>query len=223
MGIVLDAEDAATGREVAIKVLRDSLADHQVVRARFAREAPENLFLLREPDGQLGQGLKLLDFGIAKCSDSAEYGAEEQILASDEASMGTTVYMAPEQFRAPPEVDERADLWAVGVILYELLTGRLPFDGATRAQTMMRILADDAAPPSTHDAAIFPELDRVVMRCLRRDPAERFQSATELDAALAPMTLVGSTWSPKERTPRASLVRMAAREDRRRRTTARVA
>lgn len=300
MGIVLDAEDVVTGREVAIKVLRDSLADQPVVRARFAREArvltqltsghvvsgidhgdvdglpyvamerldgvdladvlsierrlpasaavalarqicaalvdvhalgvvhrdikPENLFLLRGPDGRLGQQLKLLDFGIAKLAQPSGVDTpEEQVLASDEASMGTTAYMAPEQFRTPPEVDERADIWAVGIILYELLTGRLPFEGSTRGQTMMRVLGDDAPPPSAFDATIPAELDRIVMRCLRRDPAERFQSADELDAALAPLTLVGSTWSPKERTPRASLVRVAAVGDRRRRTTACVA
>ncbi len=300
MGIVLDAEDLATGREVAIKVLRDSLADHQIVRARFAREArvlteltsahvvrgietgevdglpfvamerldgvdladvlgierrlpvgaavalarqicaaladvhalgvvhrdvkPENLFLLRGDDGRLGQQLKLLDFGIAKVAGTPRADApEEQVLATDQASMGTTAYMAPEQFRTPADVDGRADIWAVGIILYELLTGRLPFDGSTRGQTMMRVLGDDAPPPSTYDAAIPAELDRIVMRCLRREPAERFQSADELDAALAPLTLVGSTWSPKERTPRASLVRLAAAEERRRRTTARVA
>jgi len=300
MGIVLDAEDVETGREVAIKVLRDSLADHAIVRARFAREArvltelssrhvvrglaqgdvdglpyvamerldgvdladvlaverrlpvdaaialarqicaaladvhalgvvhrdlkPENLFLLRGQDGRLSQNLRLLDFGIAKRQGPPHPEApEDRVLAADEALMGTAAYMAPEQFRAPPEVDTRADLWALGIIVYELLTGRIPFEGETHARTMMQVLTEDAPRPSIFNRDVPPELDRIVMRCLRRDPAERWVCADDLDAALAPLTLVASTWVPKERTPRTSLVRMAAARQGRQQTTARVA
>jgi eukaryotic-like serine/threonine-protein kinase len=141
---------------------------------------PENL--IRTPTGQV----KILDFGLARLRDE---GAHEAGLTEDGAVLGTPAYMAPEQIRRDP-VDGRADLFSLGVVLYELVTGVQPFSGRDAASTIARILeVEPAAFPETDagvpdDRRLRSALDAIVRTCLRKLPAARFATARDLVAAL---------------------------------------
>lgn len=140
---------------------------------------PENIFLVREGDEEVP---KILDFGIAKTllEDPDSFN-----VTRDGAVLGTPYYMSPEQARAQRDVDHRSDLWALGVILYRVITGRRPFEGLTAAALAVQICTE-AAP---RVGAVFPELspewDAFFDRALAKDPAQRFQSARELAQAFA--------------------------------------
>jgi len=140
---------------------------------------PENVFLLR--DGRV----KILDFGLARHMPSTA-GATETVPAATNPGvvMGTVGYMAPEQVRGQP-VDARADLFAFGTVLYEMLTGQRAFRRDTVAETMTAILRDGPPELLSHARAdLSPALDRIVLHCLEKDPAERFQSASDIAFAL---------------------------------------
>jgi serine/threonine-protein kinase len=134
-----------------------------------------NLFLARLSDGR--DVVKLLDFGVAVATDVV---ADEQ----DERLFGSPRYMSPEQLRKAP-LDARADLWSLGVVLYELLSGEAPFTG-TLSETVAAILERSPTPLHVRNRAITPELSAVVARCLERDPEQRWGSSLELARALAP-------------------------------------
>src|SRR5262249_43984818 len=93
-------------------------------------------------------------------------------------------YMAPEQVRRTIDADARTDVYALGVVIYALLTGRLPHRGATAIDTLVRQIYDSIEPPSSRVSGIAPEIDAVVMRALAKDPDARFQSMAELARAL---------------------------------------
>ena len=142
---------------------------------------PENVFLVAPNDA-----VKLLDFGIAKVLDA---GALTGATATG-ATLGTPAYMAPEQIHDPSLVDARADLWAVGVMLYEMLTGRLPFGARTTAALLVAIATSEHAPIRSVLPAAPPELEVLFQRALCRGPQGRFGSAAEMAAALAAIPLV---------------------------------
>jgi serine/threonine-protein kinase len=139
---------------------------------------PHNLFLTAGVGGR--PLVKVLDFGISKMM-----GAEHALTQSAEI-VGTPTYMAPEQLRSAKDVDTRADIWAAGVILYELLTGHLPFEAETLPQLIARVMADPPTPPSAYRPDLPAALADAVLRCLRRSPDDRFRDAADLAAALAP-------------------------------------
>jgi eukaryotic-like serine/threonine-protein kinase len=118
---------------------------------------------------------KVTDFGIARAgaSDMTETGS----------IMGTAQYLSPEQAQGHP-VDARSDLYSIGVVLYELLTGAPPFDADSAVTIALKQVSEDPVPPMQRNPAVTPSLDAVVMRSLRKDPAERFQDADEFIAAL---------------------------------------
>lgn len=137
---------------------------------------PSNLFLARDAGERVT--LKVLDFGVAKNGGDAELTAAGMV-------MGTPAYMAPEQARGARFADARSDLYAVGAVLYRLLTGRAPYDEADVNATLIRLMHEAPERPTAHDRTIPPALEAMVEQAMARDPAARFQSAAAFDAALA--------------------------------------
>ncbi len=119
--------------------------------------------------------VKVADFGIARAGTSQMTEAGSII--------GTAQYLSPEQARGAP-VDQTSDLYSVGIVLYELLTGTVPFNGETPVEIAMKHLSQTPEPPSAHRADIPPDLDYVVLRALAKDPSERYRSAEEMSADL---------------------------------------
>jgi eukaryotic-like serine/threonine-protein kinase len=143
---------------------------------------PANLFLARRSDESVR--VKLLDFGISKIS--AAPGSQEGAMTSTQALMGSPLYMAPEQMRSSKSVDARADIWSMGVILYEMLAGASPFGGDTLPEVCARIMAEPPGPLRELRPEVPPVLESIVTRCLEKEPAKRFQDVAELAQALAP-------------------------------------
>jgi hypothetical protein len=126
--------------------------------------------------------VKVLDFGLARSMTAVPDGATAST-TSPGLVMGTIGYMAPEQARGHV-VDHRADIFAFGCVMYELIAGRRAFDRASIADTLSAILKEDPSPLSAGTLAVPPALERVIQRCLEKDPGERFQSARDLAFAL---------------------------------------
>ncbi len=140
---------------------------------------PANLFLTTHADGS--PLVKVLDFGISKAAVPGERG-----ITRTDAVMGSPGYMAPEQIRSAKHVDQRADVWGLGIVLYELLTGKPPFDGDNIATLSAQIVLETPAPADTVRAEIPHGLAQAVARCLEKDPAGRFQNVAALARALQP-------------------------------------
>src|SRR5262245_52370141 len=141
---------------------------------------PENIMVRR--DGIV----KVLDFGLAKLTEQVARNAENTEAATRVAIhtepgiiMGTVAYMSPEQARVQI-IDARSDIWSLGVVLYEMLTGRLPFEGETTTDRLAAILRAEAVPPSDFNRDVPIELERIVLRALHKDIAERYQSTDAL-------------------------------------------
>jgi serine/threonine protein kinase len=144
---------------------------------------PENLFVTVEPDGT--ECLKVLDFGVAR-------GGRGRVVTADQASVGSPGYMAPEQIEGGAQVDARADIWALGVVMYELLAHQPVFAGESAQSLCLQILSAPIVPLDELCPDLPPALVYVIERCLERDPDQRFQNVAELADALAPL----DDWSP---------------------------
>ena len=138
------------------------------------------------------------DFGVAKAVSEAT-GKHEA--TSVGMALGTPTYMAPEQASADPSLDHRADLYAIGAMAYEMLTGRPPFVGDSAQQVLVAHLTKPPEPLSARRAGMPPALEQAVMRCLEKRPADRFQTADELLAALEPIRLSGDAFTPTSTQP----------------------
>jgi hypothetical protein len=172
--------------EVAIAVARGLSAAHDKGIAHRDLK-PANIVLL--VDGQV----KILDFGLARDMSPASGATETQAALTDPGTVpGTAGYMAPEQIRGQ-QVDGRADLFALGVVLYEMLTGTRAFARETTAETLTAILKDDPQELTTARAELPPGLDRIVRHALEKSPAERFQSARDVIFALEALSGSGSS------------------------------
>jgi eukaryotic-like serine/threonine-protein kinase len=171
--------------DVAIQVARGLSAAHE--KGIVHRDLkPENVFLTR--DGRA----KILDFGLARVDLlSLDREAETQTSPNEGTSpgmiLGTMAYMSPEQARGRP-ADARSDVFALGAVLYEMLAGKRPFAGATLADTLSAILREDPPTFDTGSAVVPSALDRVVRRCLEKEPSERFQTARDVGFALEALT-----------------------------------
>jgi serine/threonine-protein kinase len=142
---------------------------------------PGNLFLTYRPDGT--PLVKVLDFGISKVPI-----AGPGLLTRTDTVMGTPGYMSPEQMKASKDVDSRSDIWAVGIVLYECLNSRRPFDAESFSAVVFKVATE---PPPPMVPRIPRGLQAVVLRCLEKDRAARFPSIAELAAALAPFARDG--------------------------------
>jgi eukaryotic-like serine/threonine-protein kinase len=139
---------------------------------------PHNVLLTGEGEP------KVADFGCAKVS-----GPGDRHLTATGAVIGTPSYMAPEQAGGAKLVGPAADVYALGAILYECLTGRPPFRGATPTDVLLQVLTEDPAPPRELNAAVPRDLESVCLRCLEKDPVRRYPTAAELAADLERFTL----------------------------------
>ncbi|MEP7123188.1 MAG: serine/threonine-protein kinase [Byssovorax sp.] len=139
---------------------------------------PGNVFLALKDDDEV---VKVLDFGIAKTGTLGEAQAD----TDSGVLLGSVHYMSPEQIRSSRDVDQRSDLWSVAVILYRVLTGRLPFPGANLGDVLVRVCTDAPPAPSSMAPDLSARIDGFFERALARDPEQRFQSAPELAEAFA--------------------------------------
>ena len=142
---------------------------------------PENLLITDAGDGT--DLVKILDFGIAKLRSP-----DASVATASGMMMGTYFYMSPEQVRDAAKVNPRTDVWALGVVLYELLTGKKPFDGAEPTEILYQIVHESPLPPDTLRSGLPPELVMVIDRALHKDIERRFASVSAFAQALAPFT-----------------------------------
>ncbi len=165
----------------AVRILRDivdalaSAHKHGVVHRDIK---PDNVLLAENH-------AYVTDFGVAKAVSEA---TGRQQLTTAGVALGTPTYMAPEQGAADPHVDHRADIYAVGVVAYEMLAGRPPFTGTTAREILAAHMADSPKPVTTHREAVTPPLAELVMKCLEKKPADRWQSAEEMLTRLESLT-----------------------------------
>jgi eukaryotic-like serine/threonine-protein kinase len=149
---------------------------------------PENVFIIRRQERDF---VKVVDFGISKALKLNEgeggHGASSPRLTHTGMVLGTPLYMSPEQARGEDDLDHRIDVYAVGIILYELLTGEVPFRGTNYLNVISQVLSVDPKPPSQvrPDLSISPALEAVVMKAMAKDRAHRYANMSELDADLA--------------------------------------
>ena len=156
---------------------------------------PANLFLSSQADGRYT--LKILDFGISK---HLLQGSPER-LTDPGKSLGSPWYMSPEQMTDPSRVDQRSDIWSVGVLLFELLTKRHPFDGTLVAEVCSKVLTHAPPPLSALEPKVDPQLESVIVRCLEKDAEQRYPNVTALSRALQPFSSQARTPSGLEFAP----------------------
>ncbi|MGI9043313.1 MAG: protein kinase domain-containing protein [Gemmatimonadaceae bacterium] len=180
----------------ATKILREvadalSYAHSQGVVHRDIK--PENILIS-------GNHALVLDFGVSKALSSAtsETPTQAPTLTSLGIALGTPTYMAPEQAAADPNVDARADIYALGVVGYELLSGRPPFTGLNQQQTLSAHITTPPAPVNQHRPHLPPSLVAVIMRCLEKHPSDRWQTADDLHDALEPYAMTSGARAPSD-------------------------
>ncbi len=153
-----------------------------------------------KPDNVMlsGRHAMVMDFGVAKAVSEA---TGRNTLTTAGVALGTPTYMAPEQATADPHVDHRADIYAVGVMAYELLAGRTPFQGASPQAVLAAHVTEAPDPVSKHRDHVSGDLEALVMKCLAKRPADRWQSADEMLPLLEAMAATSGGMTPTETRP----------------------
>ncbi len=141
---------------------------------------PSNAFLVRRGDGRFA--VKILDFGISKQMFDGTTSVTS--LTNHDQSLGSPHYMSPEQMLDPSNVDHRSDIWSVGVVLFELLSGQRPFDGTSMPEVCAKVLTAPAPPLRSVRPDVAPELEAIVMQCLDKNPDARYRDVAALGQAL---------------------------------------
>jgi eukaryotic-like serine/threonine-protein kinase len=154
---------------------------------------PENVMLS-------GRHALVMDFGVAKAVSEGRAG-----LTTEGVALGTPTYMAPEQATADPHLDHRVDIYALGVMGYELLVGRPPFDSRSPQQVLAAHITQAPEPIGNHRPTVSPVFAAVLMKCLEKRPADRWQSATQLLGQLEPLLTPGTGTTPSQLRPHAAV------------------
>jgi serine/threonine-protein kinase len=144
---------------------------------------PSNLFIARRPDGS--SLVKVLDFGISKLAPFGE-GEQKMSLTRPGTLLGSPMYMSPEQLRNAKDADHRADIWAIGIVLHELITGKPIFVSDTFPGLCAMIVGEDALPLREIVPEAPEEIEAIILRCVEKNPKDRWSSAAELAQELAP-------------------------------------
>jgi serine/threonine-protein kinase len=179
-------------RDAPLPVERSLRITRQVASALGAAHAkgivhrdvkPENVYLVRRGDADF---VKVVDFGVSKAVHATDESPEWQRLTRTGMVLGTPLYMSPEQARGGEDVDSRADIWAVGVMLYECLTGEVPFRAPNYLGVISQVLTKEATSPTglRPELGIPPAVETVVMRALEKDRDRRYQRMSDLERDL---------------------------------------
>ncbi len=164
---------------------------------------PENIMIVADDDEAGRDIVKVCDFGIAKLVNAKAFKSHEDVktaLTTGNALIGTPEYMSPEQARGEA-LDARSDLYSVGVILYRLLAGRLPFDAENAIGIAVKHITETPTPPSRIKAGVDPRLEAICLRALQKEPSARLSTAKEMRAELRQPSACGArrSLSPKRR------------------------
>jgi len=186
----------------AVRILRD------VVDALATAHSQNVVHRDIKPDNVMisGRHALVMDFGVAKAVSEA---TGRQKLTTAGVALGTPAYMAPEQAAADSHIDHRADIYAVGAMAYELLTGRPPFTGATQQEILAAHVTQAAEPVTKYRNAVPPGLAQLVMKCLEKKAADRWQTAEELLPQLEALSTPSGGMAPTERRPRKRILAIA--------------
>ena len=183
----LERREAPLPIERSLRIARQAASALGAAHAKgiFHRDVkPENLYLVRRADADF---VKVVDFGISKAvKPGGDDGAEAYRLTHTGLLLGTPLYMSPEQARGDEDLDHRADIWALGVLLYECLTGEVPFRANNYLQIISQVLTHEPLSPSRlrPELGIPDAVDAVVMRAMEKDRARRYQTMAELEGDL---------------------------------------
>jgi len=183
----LERREAPLPIERSLRIARQAASALGAAHAKgiFHRDVkPENLYLVRRGDADF---VKVVDFGISKAvKPGGDDGPEAYRLTHTGILLGTPLYMSPEQARGDEDLDHRADIWALGVLLYECLTGEVPFRANNYLQIISQVLTHEPLSPSRlrPELGIPDAVDAVVMRAMEKDRARRYQTMAELEGDL---------------------------------------
>jgi urea transport system substrate-binding protein len=163
----------------------DGLAEAHAAGIIHRDLKPDNLFICKLLDET--ESLKIIDFGISKAREASA------TITNATDVVGTPAYMAPEQLETPGSVDERADVWSLGVLLYEAVSGRRPFVGSSMLQMVSAVVQSEPTPIRDHAPEISVELAEIIHHCLKKNVNERFNSVADLARALSPFAATDSS------------------------------